>query len=75
MLLFFRKCLHIPMAITYVEILILSFSFHPFYISDSAEGGFEQKRPEERQQQRIFAGVAYDNEGYPYPTAGKSLEF
>ncbi|XP_028157602.1 protein Skeletor, isoforms B/C isoform X2 [Ostrinia furnacalis] len=43
--------------------------FHPFYISDSSEGGFGQKKEEERRKQRVFAGVAYDNEGYPYPTA------
>ncbi|XP_048486593.1 protein Skeletor, isoforms B/C isoform X3 [Plutella xylostella] len=43
--------------------------FHPFYISDSPEGGFGQKREEEQRKQRVFAGVAYDNEGYPYPTA------
>ncbi|KAL0861171.1 hypothetical protein ABMA27_009654 [Loxostege sticticalis] len=43
--------------------------FHPFYISDSSEGGFGQKKEEDRRKQRVFAGVAYDNEGYPYPTA------
>ncbi|KAJ0170675.1 hypothetical protein K1T71_013447 [Dendrolimus kikuchii] len=43
--------------------------FHPFYISDSFEGGFGQKKESEQRQQRVFAGVAYDNEGYPYPTA------
>ncbi|XP_014365174.2 protein Skeletor, isoforms B/C [Papilio machaon] len=43
--------------------------FHPFYISDSSEGGFGQKREEDQRKQRVFAGVAYDNEGYPYPTA------
>ncbi|GBP44118.1 hypothetical protein EVAR_81439_1 [Eumeta japonica] len=43
--------------------------FHPFYISDSAEGGFGQKRVEDQRSQRTFAGVAYDAEGYAYPTA------
>uniref|UniRef100_A0A2A4J7G6 DM13 domain-containing protein n=1 Tax=Heliothis virescens TaxID=7102 RepID=A0A2A4J7G6_HELVI len=43
--------------------------FHPFYISDSSEGGFGQKKEEDQRKQRVFAGVAYDNEGYPYPTA------
>ncbi|XP_039760676.1 protein Skeletor, isoforms B/C isoform X2 [Pararge aegeria] len=42
--------------------------FHPFYISDSSEGGFGQKKEEDQRKQRVFAGVAYDNEGYPYPT-------
>ncbi|XP_028028107.1 protein Skeletor, isoforms B/C isoform X2 [Bombyx mandarina] len=43
--------------------------YHPFYISDSSEGGFGQKKEEEQRKQRVFAGVAYDNEGYPFPTA------
>ncbi|XP_052749030.1 protein Skeletor, isoforms B/C [Galleria mellonella] len=43
--------------------------YHPFYISDSSEGGFGQKKEEDQRKQRVFAGVAYDNEGYPYPTA------
>ncbi|XP_048001488.1 protein Skeletor, isoforms B/C [Leguminivora glycinivorella] len=43
--------------------------FHPFYISDSSEGGYGQKRPEDQNKQRVFAGVARDNEGYAYPTA------
>lgn len=45
--------------------------FHPFYISDSPEGGFGQKKEEDQRKQRVFAGVAYDNEQYPYPTAGR----
>lgn len=49
--------------------------YHPFYISDSSEGGFSQKKEEDRRKQRVFAGVAYDNEGYPYPTAGIFLPF
>ncbi|KAJ2941635.1 hypothetical protein O0L34_g14691 [Tuta absoluta] len=43
--------------------------FHPFYISDSSEGGFGQKKEEDQRKQRVFAGVAYDNEQYPFPTA------
>lgn len=43
--------------------------FHPFYISDSSEGGFGQKSDVDQRKQRVFAGVAYDTEGYPYPTA------
>ena len=44
--------------------------YHPFYITDSPEGGLGQKSEYERNQQRVFAGVKYDNQGYPYPTAG-----
>lgn len=43
--------------------------YHPFYITDSVEGGYGQKNEEERRQQKIYAGVEYDREGYPYPTA------
>ncbi|XP_075210705.1 protein Skeletor, isoforms B/C [Lycorma delicatula] len=43
--------------------------YHPFYITDSREGGFGQKSEEEQKRQRVFAGVNYDSEGYPYPTA------
>ncbi|XP_073970372.1 protein Skeletor, isoforms B/C isoform X2 [Rhodnius prolixus] len=43
--------------------------YHPLYITDSSEGGFGQKSQEERRKQRVFAGVSYDSEGYPYPTA------
>lgn len=45
--------------------------YHPFYICDNAEGGFGQKLDVEQRKQRVFAGVAYDSEGYAYPTAGK----
>ncbi|XP_046993641.1 protein Skeletor, isoforms B/C [Schistocerca americana] len=43
--------------------------YHPFYITDSDEGGFGQKSEEDQKEQRVFAGVGYDAEGYPYPTA------
>ncbi|KAF4533163.1 hypothetical protein B566_EDAN001705 [Ephemera danica] len=43
--------------------------YHPFYITDSKEGGFEQKNIEERKNQRIYAGVGYDTNQVPYPTA------
>ncbi|XP_067006992.1 protein Skeletor, isoforms B/C [Anabrus simplex] len=43
--------------------------YHPFYITDSKEGGFGQKSEAEQKKQRVFAGVGYDAEGYPYPTA------
>jgi hypothetical protein len=45
--------------------------YHPFYITDSSEGGFGQKNEDQQRRQRVFAGVSYDSEGYPYPTAGK----
>lgn len=46
--------------------------YHPFYITDSKEGGFGKKRERDQKMQRIFAGVAYDADGYPYPTAGNA---
>ncbi|KOB77550.1 Protein Skeletor, isoforms B/C [Operophtera brumata] len=53
----------------YINDQLIPELYHPFYISDSSEGGFSQKREDDRRKQRVFAGVAYDNEGYPYPTA------
>lgn len=47
--------------------------YHPFYITDSSEGGFGQKSEAEQKKQRVFGGVNYDSEGYPYPTAGELL--
>ncbi|KAJ4431984.1 hypothetical protein ANN_20593 [Periplaneta americana] len=41
--------------------------YHPFYITDSREGGFGQKSEAEQKKQRVFGGVR--SEGYPYPTA------
>nr|CAD7425672.1 unnamed protein product [Timema monikensis] len=43
--------------------------YHPFYITDSKEGGFGQKSEADQKKQRVFGGVSYDAEGYPYPTA------
>lgn len=43
--------------------------YHPFYITTSMEGGFDQKTEEEQMAQKVFAGVKYDADGYPYPTA------
>ena len=47
--------------------------YHPFYITDSSEGGFGQKSEAEQRKQRVFGGVNYDSDGYPYPTAGELL--
>lgn len=44
--------------------------YHPFYITDSSEGGYGQRSEGEQKQQTVFAGVAKDRDGYPYPTAG-----
>lgn len=43
--------------------------FHPIYISDSNEGAFGQLSEEKQREQQVFAGIAYDGEGYSYPTA------
>ncbi|KAK4875132.1 hypothetical protein RN001_011554 [Aquatica leii] len=43
--------------------------YHPFYLTDSSEGGFGQKSEKEQRKQRVFAGVAYNHDGYAYPTA------
>lgn len=43
--------------------------YHPFYITDSREGGYGQKNETDQRKQKIFAGVAYKHGGVPYPTA------
>lgn len=43
--------------------------YHPFYITDSSEGGYGQRSTEEQRRQRVFAGVDTDKDGYSYPTA------
>lgn len=47
--------------------------YHPLYITDSIEGGYGQKTPEQQRQQKVFAGVEFDSEGFPIPTAAGSL--
>lgn len=47
--------------------------YHPFYITDSPEGGYGQRSAEEQRRQKVFAGVDTDKEGYPYPTAGMAI--
>ncbi|XP_026469560.1 protein Skeletor, isoforms B/C-like [Ctenocephalides felis] len=43
--------------------------YHPFYICDSSEGGYGQKTDLEQMKQKVYAGVDFDMDGYPYPTA------
>ncbi|XP_068237883.1 protein Skeletor, isoforms B/C isoform X1 [Palaemon carinicauda] len=43
--------------------------YHPFYITDDSEGGYEFKTPAERSRIRVFAGVGQDRDGSPVPTA------
>lgn len=44
--------------------------YHPFYITDSPEGGLGQASDDEQQRTHNYAGTAKDNLGYTYPTAG-----
>ncbi|XP_037077644.1 LOW QUALITY PROTEIN: protein Skeletor, isoforms B/C-like [Pollicipes pollicipes] len=46
-----------------------SAKFHPFYITDDAEGGYEFKSQAERANVRVFAGVSLDRNGKAQPTA------
>ncbi|XP_044018684.1 protein Skeletor, isoforms B/C isoform X2 [Aphidius gifuensis] len=43
--------------------------YHPFYITSSPQGGFGQKTESQRSNEKVFAGVNYDSDGYPTPTA------
>lgn len=51
----------------------MSHRYHPFYITDSPEGGIGQKTGIELKKQKAYAGVDYDDDGNPIPTAGKFL--
>lgn len=42
---------------------------HPFYLTDSIDGGFDFKTDDERIKERIFAGVALRPDGQFVPTA------
>lgn len=46
--------------------------FHPFYITDSPEGGFAQKTDDERLLETPFAGVERDSDEYEVATAGEN---
>lgn len=47
--------------------------YHPFYITDNAEGAFGQKSEVEQKDQRIFGGINYDSEGNPLPNTGTNI--
>ncbi|XP_037092885.1 protein Skeletor, isoforms B/C-like [Pollicipes pollicipes] len=47
--------------------------YHPLYITDDPDGGYQFKTDEERARVRVFAGVEVDREGGPRPTAGGRL--
>lgn len=50
--------------------------YHPFYITNSPEGGFGQLREAKQKVETIFAGVRYDEDNYPKPTAvGRYCEY
>lgn len=49
--------------------LSISTRFHPFYISDSDEGGYGQKSQSKQSRQVLYAGVKFEEDGYPRPTA------
>uniref|UniRef100_A0A336JYU4 CSON003313 protein n=1 Tax=Culicoides sonorensis TaxID=179676 RepID=A0A336JYU4_CULSO len=43
--------------------------YHPFYITESAEGGYGQLTETKQQVENVIAGVDFDDQGYPMPTA------
>uniref|UniRef100_A0A1B0BKY3 DOMON domain-containing protein n=1 Tax=Glossina palpalis gambiensis TaxID=67801 RepID=A0A1B0BKY3_9MUSC len=43
--------------------------YHPLYITDSPEGGIGQKTGLQLTEQKTYAGVEFDDEGNPTPTA------
>lgn len=57
------------MMIMFNSINSFFFRYHPFYISDSDEGGYGQKSQVKQRRQTVYAGVAYEDDDYPRPTA------
>ncbi|KAL1491384.1 hypothetical protein ABEB36_011989 [Hypothenemus hampei] len=43
--------------------------FHPMYITNSSEGAYKQLSLEKRREQKVYAGIVFDTNGYPHPTA------
>ncbi|XP_076250589.1 protein Skeletor, isoforms B/C [Rhynchophorus ferrugineus] len=43
--------------------------YYPLYITDSYKGGYGQINEELRRDQEIYAGVGFDDQGHPFPTA------
>lgn len=56
-------------------IIICISRYHPFYISDSDEGGYGQKSQQTQSRQVVYAGVKFEADDYPRPTAGKNGHF
>lgn len=45
--------------------------YHPFYITDSSEGGIGQNSEDQIVHEKFYGGVARTKDGYLEPTAGK----
>ncbi|XP_034940095.1 protein Skeletor, isoforms B/C isoform X2 [Chelonus insularis] len=43
--------------------------YHPLYITDSMSGGYGQKTEAEQNEEKVYAGINWSEDGYPYPTA------
>ncbi|CAG7836850.1 unnamed protein product [Allacma fusca] len=44
-------------------------NYHPFYITDDSQGGYQHKPNAEKRNVRVFAGVGVDSKGETIPTA------
>lgn len=52
--------------------MYIFFRYHPFYITDSPEGGLGQRNENEIRAEKVYAGVVYDSDDYPVPMEGAS---
>ena len=52
----------------------LLLGYHPFYITDDPEGGYEFKTAEERRKIRVFAGLSQTRQGVIVPE-GTGIDF
>ncbi|KAL7639356.1 UNVERIFIED_CONTAM: hypothetical protein RMT77_009857 [Armadillidium vulgare] len=49
--------------------IINTAKYHPFYITESSEGGYSQKTIDEQQKEKVFAGITISKLGVIHPTA------
>ena len=53
-----QPCLHFALDdLQIFDLQKFAAGYHPFYITDDPEGGYEFKTKEQRRQVRVFAGI------------------
>ncbi len=50
-------------------------AYHPFYITDDPEGGYEFKTPAQRRKSKVFAGISRGRLGVEPTATGRLCEW